>query len=80
MPDTLKLQEFQDALNELLASGKSYAEIAETLKTDPKFDHYRDYINEFDPDMVEVARELMGKWAQRVEDTNHPTDGGTELE
>ena len=80
MPDTLKLQEFQDALNELLASGKSHKEIMQELNSKPEFEEYRHYINEFDPDMVEVARELMGKWAQRVEESEHPLDAGVELE
>jgi len=79
MPDTLKLQEFQDALNELLASGKSHAEIMEELNSNPQFESYREYISEFDPDMVEVARELMGKWAQRVNDAHHPNNAGTEI-
>lgn len=80
MPDTIKLQEFQDALNELLASGKSHAAIIKELNSNPQFEDYRAYINEFDPDMVEVARELMGKWAQRVDEAHHPTDAGTQLE
>jgi hypothetical protein len=68
MSNGSKLLEYQNALVELLASGKTHAEILELLKTDQKFEHYRDYIDQFDPDMVEVARELMGKWAQRVDD------------
>ncbi len=67
MSDKSTLADFQNALNELLASGKSHAEIMEALRTDPVFHDYRDYINQFDPDMVEVARELMGKWAKRKE-------------
>lgn len=66
------LAKFQDALLELLSSGQSEQEIYETLKSDPKFDDYRDYIAEFDPDMVAVACELMGKWAKRKE----PDSGG----
>jgi hypothetical protein len=62
------LAKFQDALLELLASGQSEHDIFETLKSDPKFDDYRDYISEFDPDMVAVACELMGKWAKRKDE------------
>lgn len=69
MPDASKLLEYQNALIELLSSGKTHAEIMESLKTGPNFEHYQEYIDQFDPDMVEVARELMGKWAQRVDDT-----------
>lgn len=68
MPETSPLLQFQDALLELLSSGKDHSEIVEILKTDPQFENYREYINQFDPDMVEVARELMGKWAQRVDE------------
>ncbi len=67
MPETTQLLKFQDALLELLSSGKTHAEIVEILKVDPQFENYREYIDQFDPDMVEVARELMGKWAQRKE-------------
>lgn len=68
MSDKSNLLAYQNALVELLSSGKTHAEIMESLKTDPKFEHYREYIDQFDPDMVEVARELMGKWAQRVDE------------
>lgn len=68
MPEPSPLQEYQDALLELLSSGKTHGEIVEILNKDPQFETYRDYISQFDPDMVEVARELMGKWAQRVDE------------
>lgn len=68
MSDKSQLADFQNALNTLLASGKSHAEIMEVLQKDPVFDNYREYINQFDPDMVEVAQELMGKWAKRTQD------------
>lgn len=58
------LAKFQDALLELLSSEQPEMTIFETLKTDPRFENYRDYIAEFDPDMVAVACELMGKWAK----------------
>ncbi len=67
MAEVSKFSEYQNALAELLSSGKTHAEIMESLKSDPNFEHYREYIDQFDPDMVEVARELMGKWAQRVD-------------
>jgi len=59
------LEEYQDALLELLASGMPQDEILEKLKSDPRFANYQDYIKEFDPDMVAVACELMEKWAKR---------------
>jgi len=80
MPENATLQNFQDALLELLSSGKDFYEIVETLNCNPNFDDYREYVDEFDPDMIEVARELMGKWAQRADETEHPPDGGIGLE
>ena len=59
------LLEYQDALLELLSSGSSRDAILATLNADPRFEGYQDYVKEFDPDMVAVACELMGKWAKR---------------
>ena len=67
MPDDAALVEFQDALLELLASGQPHDIILEQLQADPRFAPYREYIESFDPDMVAVACELMGKWAFRKE-------------
>ncbi len=66
MSEESPLSEYQDALIELLSSGLPHGAIFERLKTDPRFADYQDYIVEFDPDMVEVACELMGKWAKRT--------------
>lgn len=68
MPEKSPLAEYQDALADLLSSGLSPDELMETLKTDPRFEQYQQYIGQFDPDMVAVACELMGKWAKRIED------------
>lgn len=67
---------YQDALLELLSSGLPQGTIVEALKTDPRFTQYEDYIAQFDPDMVAVACELMGKWAKRKpnESRLHRTD------
>ncbi|CAN5552637.1 hypothetical protein BH11CYA1_BH11CYA1_08240 [soil metagenome] len=65
MTEELKYAEFQNALLELLSSGLPEEAIVATLKSDARFDHYRDYVEQFDPDMVAVACELMGKWARR---------------
>jgi hypothetical protein len=68
MPERSPLEEYQDALLELLSSGQPQDVILEKLKTDPRFEHYQEYVKEFDPDMVAVACELMGKWAKRRRD------------
>jgi hypothetical protein len=65
MPEKSSLSDFQDALLELLSSGLSHDVILKTLETDPRFEGYRDYVKEFDSDMVAVACELMGKWSKR---------------
>jgi len=68
MSEDLKYSEFQNALLDLLASGLPEETIIATLKSDSRFDDYRDYVDQFDPDMVAVASELMGKWARRKVD------------
>jgi hypothetical protein len=68
MPEKSPLTQYQDALLELLLSGQSQDAILETLKTDPRFECYQDYVKEFDPDMVAVACELIWKWAKRRQD------------
>ncbi len=65
MSENSRLQEYQDALQELLSSGLPQIEILESLHKDPRFEYYRDYVKGFDPDMVAVACELIGKWAIR---------------
>jgi hypothetical protein len=67
MTENSLLAEYQDALLELLSSGLPQDAVLETLKTDPRFERYQDYVNDFDPDMVAVACELMVKWAKRSE-------------
>ncbi len=61
------LAQYQDALQELLSSGLTHDEILEALRTDSRFKSYDEYIKQFDPDMVAVACELMGKWAKHKE-------------
>jgi len=68
MSEDLKYAEFQNALLELLGSGLPEETVVATLKSDARFDGYRDYVDQFDPDMVAVACELMGKWARRKVD------------
>lgn len=63
--DNSPLLEYQDALLELLSSGLPQNEILEALNSDSRFEHYRHYVSEFDPDMVAVACELMVQWSIR---------------
>lgn len=59
------LMDYQDAMLEILSSGLPQDAILEAMATELRFASYRDYIASFDPDMVAVACELMGKWAKR---------------
>lgn len=59
------LEGYQDALVELLSNGTPIEEVIAKLKAEPRLKDYREYIESFDPDMVAVAGELMGKWARR---------------
>ena len=59
------LMDYQDALLDILSSGLPQDDILEAIATELRFASYRDYIASFDPDMVAVACELMGKWAKR---------------
>lgn len=68
MTEQSQLAEYQDALIELLSQGLSQAEIMAKMKSDSRFEHFEAYVNEFDPDMVAVACELMGKWAKYRDD------------
>jgi len=65
------LIDYQDALLELLSSGLTQDEVLNSLKTDPRFSGFEDYIEKFDPDMVAVACELMSKWARRKPDRSN---------
>lgn len=67
MSEKPTLAAYQDALVELLSSELSTDAVIEKLQTDPSFECYREYVSDFDPDMIAVACELMGKWAKRVE-------------
>lgn len=65
--ENANLSAYQTALLEILSGALSSEEIAEALKTDSRFQQYQNYVSEFDTDMIEVARELMTKWAKRKE-------------
>ena len=60
MSEELKYAEFQNALIELLASGLPEDAILATLKSDSRFEDYRDYVEQFDPDM---GQSLVNWWA-----------------
>ena len=61
-----ELAAFQDALLELLAQDLPVERIREKLRDDPVFAAFRDYAAGMEPRMLEVAVELVKKWARRV--------------
>ena len=70
-----RMEEFQDALVELLAGSSSPCVIMETMRIDDRFAEYRDYVKQFDPDMIEVACELVRSWSKWKTVAETPPDG-----
>lgn len=66
-----KLADFQNELLNLLGQELPADEIFRRLKTDPRFDDFRDYIETFELQMVEVGAVLVKKWGRK---RNQETD------
>jgi hypothetical protein len=56
------LAAFQAALVELLAQDLPVEEVQRRLRHDPAFERFRDYVDSFEPRMIEVAAGLVKKW------------------
>jgi hypothetical protein len=56
------LATFQAALVALLAQDLPVEEIQRRLRHDPAFERFRDYVDGFEPRMIEVAAGLVKKW------------------
>jgi len=56
---------FQAELLTLLASGKSPEEIKRQLLADERLQSFADYIQSFEPPMIDVAVALVKKWGRR---------------
>lgn len=56
------LAAFQAALLELLAQDLPVEEVMRRLRHDPAFERFRDYVDSFEPRMIEVAAGLVKKW------------------
>lgn len=59
------LKEYQDLLFLLLEQEKDMQKIKSRLKSDSRFQSLEDYIEAMDPEMLEVAKELLSKWGKR---------------
>jgi hypothetical protein len=56
---------FQAALLALLAEDLPVEEIQRRLRHDPAFERFREYVDGFEPRMIEVAAALVKKWGRR---------------
>ena len=65
MTEDEQLARFQATLLDLLDRGDSPQAIIDTLRSDPRWPGYADYVATFEPRMVAVAVELVAKWGQR---------------
>lgn len=57
------LEHFQNRLLQMLALKMDPEEIKAQLLKDKKLTDYHEYIQDFDPAMLEVAEELVHKWS-----------------
>lgn len=65
MANRKTLVQYQIRLVELLDSDKSPAQIIEELRNAGDLEDYREYVDSFDTDMIEVGKQLVAKWSQR---------------
>jgi hypothetical protein len=70
-----QLGEFQAALLELLAQDLSLESLQKRLQEEPAFAPFREYIQGFEPRMLEVASLLVKKWGKRSTQGGKLTEG-----
>jgi hypothetical protein len=63
-----QLGAYQAALLDLLAQPLTVPEIVARMNQDSAFTAYGDYMASFEPEMIEVAAELVKKWGRRTDD------------
>lgn len=59
------IAEFQSSLLELLDRSERPEDVIRALRADRRFAELSEYIDSFEPRMVEVAQELVSKWGKR---------------
>lgn len=74
-PEIDAIGEFQDALLELFAQDLPLTTIQERLNEDMAFAPFRDYVQGFEPRMLEVAAALVKKWGKRSAQGGNMTEG-----
>ena len=70
-----QLADFQAALLELLAQEQSLESLQKRLREDPAFGPFRDYVQGFEPRMLNVASLLVRKWGNRSAPGGKLTEG-----
>ena len=70
-----EVSEFQAALLELLAQNLPVESLQKRLQEDPAFGPFRDYVQGFEPRMLEVAALLVKKWGKRSAQGGKMTEG-----
>ena len=70
-----QIGEFQGALLELLAQDLSLEALQKSLHEEPAFAPFRDYVQGFEPRMLEVAALLVKKWGKRSAQGGKMTEG-----
>ena len=68
--DDEELAVFQAALLNLLEQHLAPTEVLRCLRSDPSLAGFHDYIDSFEPRMIEVADALLQKWGRRDCDTS----------
>ncbi len=63
-PEDLELEAFQSCLLDALYAHTTASEIQEALLQHPESSAFQEYMNEFDPEMLEVAAQLVKKWGR----------------
>lgn len=62
----LELDYFQSKLLSLLSSTLSEHEIIQALKDDPRLCQFKEYIDSWEPRMVDLAKRLTNKWGRKA--------------
>jgi len=70
-----QIGEFQETLLELLAQDLSLDTLQNRLHEEPAFAPFRDYVQGFEPRMLEVAALLVKKWGKRSAQGGKMTEG-----
>jgi hypothetical protein len=66
---------FQAALLDLFAQNLPLQTVQQRLNEDEAFVPFRDYVQSFEPRMLEVAMLLVGKWGKRTSSEGAMTEG-----